>query len=454
MNNVLISEQLGAMALVDQLRHQQMEVDEHLSLPQRRVAVAARIREYYQSNNIAFTDAQIDQGVREFFARRLTFEAPPLSATDRLWTAVFIHRQKAVRLLQYVAIAALVVQCSKVVIEDNALKNAQKALAAEQTATAERHASLATQQARLATLQQQAAHHREPAAERLLARAQGWLAQAQPLLEQPSLSAPLLAQSDTALNDSAAIFEARAQLDQLQQDPAYLAGAPLFAALPAHWAEAASTLANADTQGLETTQRQITQLQGLLGNVSAVKPLAIEFGRLSAALAASHLPTADKQLLQTIAAQAKAAIEQFDHAGAQTQLDTLGYALDVAAKRLTLQIVDRSGVKSGVERCYKNSQCNDDAGATQGKSWYLVTQASDEAGNPARLPITSSETGQRVWASQFAVRVSRAEYLKVKADKLDDGHINERALGDKAADRLSMTFNGRVMHPVETILEW
>lgn len=48
MSKVLLSEQLGAMARVDQLRQHQNEVDEYLSLPQRRVEVAARIREYYQ----------------------------------------------------------------------------------------------------------------------------------------------------------------------------------------------------------------------------------------------------------------------------------------------------------------------------------------------------------------------------------------------------------------------
>jgi uncharacterized protein DUF6384 len=67
MSDILLSEQLGAMALVDQLRHQQMAVEKDLSLPQRRAEVAARIREYYQNNGVQFTEAQIDQGVRILF---------------------------------------------------------------------------------------------------------------------------------------------------------------------------------------------------------------------------------------------------------------------------------------------------------------------------------------------------------------------------------------------------
>ncbi|MGH8391279.1 MAG: DUF6384 family protein, partial [Pseudomonas sp.] len=96
MSDILLSEQLGAMALVDQLRHQQMAVEKDLSLPQRRAEVAARIREYYQNNGVQFTEAQIDQGVREFFSKRLVFEAPELSALDRFWSKVLLRRHRGI----------------------------------------------------------------------------------------------------------------------------------------------------------------------------------------------------------------------------------------------------------------------------------------------------------------------------------------------------------------------
>lgn len=117
MSDVRLSEQLGAMARVDQLRHQQQEVDEHLSLPQRRAEVAARIREYYQSNGIQFSDTLIDQGVREFFASRLVFEAPPLGPFERLWSKVLLKRSWVIRAVQLLAVAALMVQCARVIIQ-------------------------------------------------------------------------------------------------------------------------------------------------------------------------------------------------------------------------------------------------------------------------------------------------------------------------------------------------
>jgi|GEM_PF-2516323 len=83
MSKGLISEQMGAMALVDELRHRQMEVEEHLDLPRREAEVAERIRAYYKSQGIECDDQLVDQGVREFFNQRLVFEAQPMSLWQR-----------------------------------------------------------------------------------------------------------------------------------------------------------------------------------------------------------------------------------------------------------------------------------------------------------------------------------------------------------------------------------
>lgn len=50
---------------------------------------------------------------------------------------------------------------------------------------------------------------------------------------------------------------------------------------------------------------------------------------------------------------------------------------------LTLNIVDRKGTKSGVERNYK---------ASGGKSWFVVVEATDSSSNVMKVPVTSAET--------------------------------------------------------------
>lgn len=83
MSNGRLADQMGAMALVDDLRHRRMEIEEHLDLPKREAEVAGRIRAYYQSQGIDCDDALVTEGVREFFKHRLVFEAPPMSLWDR-----------------------------------------------------------------------------------------------------------------------------------------------------------------------------------------------------------------------------------------------------------------------------------------------------------------------------------------------------------------------------------
>lgn len=83
MSSAPLSEQMGAMALVDELRQRRMEALEHLDLPRREAEVAERIRAYYKSQGIACDDETVAQGVRAFFEQRLVFEAQPMSLWQR-----------------------------------------------------------------------------------------------------------------------------------------------------------------------------------------------------------------------------------------------------------------------------------------------------------------------------------------------------------------------------------
>ncbi|MNE35699.1 hypothetical protein D3C80_1294750 [compost metagenome] len=83
-----------------------------------------------------------------------------------------------------------------------------------------------------------------------------------------------------------------------------------------------------------------------------------------------------------------------------------------------------------------------------------MVEATDAGGISAEVPVTSSETGKQRWSRLFAVRVSQAEYLKVKVDKLDDGHIDDRMMGSKAANSLTLRFNQRTTGNPDMIMDW
>ena len=89
---VSLREQLGALAVIDDMRHRDMVVQEHLDLPKRRAEVILRVREFYASRGVEVDDATIEQGVKAYFDRRLTFEAPELTPMQERLARLYITR--------------------------------------------------------------------------------------------------------------------------------------------------------------------------------------------------------------------------------------------------------------------------------------------------------------------------------------------------------------------------
>ncbi|MCQ0166395.1 MAG: DUF6384 family protein [Pseudomonas qingdaonensis] len=478
MSSVPLSEQLGAMAVVDQLRHQQMQVQEHLNLPQRRAEVAERIRTYYQAQGIAYDDALIEQGVRAFFARRLAFEAPEQTALQRLTTRLLLNRRKLMRILQLIVVALLAVQCTRVVNDTAKTSKVQDNVRTAEYRSSDLSADLAQHQSRLDALQQAVAQQPEPAATRLLGPLAERLTQVQTLLthrpwpqlidsdnrdsvqqdldtyERNTQSARAqLRQADKGLNDVQAIIDARSRLQAVLHNPAFTAGAKRFGVMAQQARVADQAIGNADTQGIEVVDREVGELESQLDRIQQVQPLIRRLDEIEQQLPALRLPPNDLRVVRAQAAQVDKAIDALQARQASDHLSTLDSLLVFARQALELRVVDRYGVKSGVERCYDQALCNQGGDSLQGKSWYLVVEAVDAAGNPISVPVTSSETGESRWASYFGVRVSQAEYLKVKEDKLSDGHIDDLAMGSKPANMLSLKFNQRVAKP-DMILDW
>ena len=478
MSSVPLSEQLGAMAVVDQLRHQQMQVQEHLNLPQRRAEVAERIRTYYQAQGIAYDDALIEQGVRAFFARRLAFEAPEQTALQRLTTRLLLNRRKLMRILQLIVVALLAVQCTRVVNDTAKTSKVQDNVRTAEYRSSDLSADLAQHQSRLDALQQAVAQQPEPAVTRLLGPLAERLTQVQTLLthrpwpqlidsdnrdsvqqdldtyERNTQSARAqLRQADKGLNDVQAIIDARSRLQAVLHNPAFTAGAKRFGVMAQQARLADQAIGNADPQGIEVVDREVGELESQLDRIQQVQPLIRRLDEIEQQLPALRLPPNDLRVVRAQAAQVDKAIDALQARQASGHLSTLDSLLVFARQALELRVVDRYGVKSGVERCYDQALCNQGGDSLQGKSWYLVVEAVDAAGNPISVPVTSSETGESRWASYFGVRVSQAEYLKVKEDKLSDGHIDDLAMGSKPANMLSLKFNQRVAKP-DMILDW
>ncbi|MBC3413831.1 hypothetical protein HU720_21280 [Pseudomonas sp. SWRI51] len=408
--SVSLSEQIGAMALVDQLRHREMEIQEHLDLPQRRAEVAERIRTYYQNSGISFDDAQIEEGVHQFFSRRLMFEAPPLGRVQRLLVRLIMARRK---LLSWAGAALLTALLS---LGSFALMERRQNLMVERNAhqlildSRSLQNDIALQRQRL-----------EQVRARLKAKPQALVAD---LAEKIELRLP------KALP---APIELPASIDRDNRGP-----------LNARISQAQAEL-NAARENVTSATRRLNRVDSVYASLDYQQQVLTR-------LDAMPLSAADRKLLLAWNTEASNDIAALRLKKANATLNVLKDYLDYAARPLSIELVDRPGVKSGVERCYEAAGCSKNS--TRGKSWYLVVEPLDATSKPARMPVTSVETGQTQWADLFAVRVSREEYLKVRQDKLDDGHISERMMGSKPANSLMPLFNQRTSSIPDMILEW
>lgn len=93
-----------------------------------------------------------------------------------------------------------------------------------------------------------------------------------------------------------------------------------------------------------------------------------------------------------------------------------------------IRIVNRPGEVSGLWRI---PDANPDT-----YNFYLVVEAIGADGNPLPQSITNEETGKTERVSTWAVRVDRSVLAAVKADKEDDGIIQNNIVGRKELGRL------------------
>jgi hypothetical protein len=110
----------------------------------------------------------------------------------------------------------------------------------------------------------------------------------------------------------------------------------------------------------------------------------------------------------------------------------LSAMLDELRLAYEIRIVSRPGEMSGIWRI---PRVNPDS-----RNYYLVVEALNDAGEPIERQIPNEETGQRETVKKWAVRVSKAAFDAVQADKLDDGIIQNAVIGEKRRGEADVTW--------------
>lgn len=471
MAGVSLTEQIGAMALIDELRHRQLVVQEHLNLPERRKEVAGRIREFYQSKKMAVDDALVEQGVRAYFDRRLSFEAPTLGPLPNILSKVYITRDRwwkpAAGLAALLLALAAVGQGTYRYIDEQKTEDVRNRVAAEGRLVSQLKVELERHHKQLDGLKERIGANGYPVVsqnvqslQQMLTAASGLLNPSYPVTvaAESRVAAqnavddqhPSLVQASGIINQSAARLTALSELltaceslATLRGDPDYNAAKRQHAILVQAEREAVAALDQPDG---DKVAGAVVHLQKLAAKAKESDSYADNLQGVEKAFLSMHLPAEEALRVKALVGSVKESINALDTTNAASHLAKLRHVLAFAEAPLTLNIVDRSGTKSGVERNYN---------ASNGKSWFLIVEATDSAGQVVAVPVKSAETGKESNAKLFGIRVSREEYERVKADKKQDGHVDDRLVGRKAGNTLSIQFNNRVASAnPDTITEW
>lgn len=113
--------------------------------------------------------------------------------------------------------------------------------------------------------------------------------------------------------------------------------------------------------------------------------------------------------------QGKTAAAEGDRPRAMRILSDLTYLRDTIRQEYALQIVNRTGVDTGVWTSPK--------GFNEATGHYIVVEAISRDGNKLTLPIRNEESQSVENVDIWAVRVTEQIYERVRADKVDDGII-------------------------------
>lgn len=395
---IALDQLMLAMDVVDTLRHQQDLVDQALAEDSRSAALIERIRGIYANQGIEVPDSVIAEGVDALRRDRFVYQ-PPAARWSRRLAGLWVERWRWAKRGALAAILGTVLWAGI---------DIPRQLAERRQASA--------QSAQLDSLQDRFAQ-----ADQALAG----LGREQQALELPgSVRAggeKLLAQAGQETGRaSQALAQARA----------------------ARWPQPGSdaVLFQRDLDGvhapLAEAEQALARAGGLLADAGNLGRLAQAFGRVRTSLLAAQVAPPVRRDLDELISQAGAALQAGDVPLARGRIDRLEQVAATLDLSYQLRIVSRPDVQSGVWR-----HPADNPGA---RNYYIIVDAIGADGQPLPLPVTSEEDQVTRTVSRFGIRVPEQVYEQVRADKLDNGLIDNWRFGEKRRGELEPRYHFNV----------
>lgn len=396
-----LSEVMLAMDVVDTLRHEQALVESALNEDQRDAAFVERIKSIYAKQGIEVTDQVIADGVEALKKDRFVYQ-PPKHGFQTWLAGLYVKRGKVIKVFGLL-LAVLGIGWGAVKIPQNLYESHE---------TEKVQAQIDTLQSRYKTAAGKLDHLNKKLAN----------------LKTDNLSRTtvnsLKQRIQTQLNDAQQALEYTAKSIPRNVDN-IVASAP-----------AKAMLNSADSQlnkALRTAENALNSADNSLTDIGSLTSTAAKLTAIKQSLSNTNLAANVQGQIQQHINRADQAITAGNASDALMLTKNLEAQLSAVQQSYTLRIVNQRGVQSGLWR-YPNSN-------SRARNYYLVVDAIDANGQPVRLPITSEETQATDTVSRFAVRVPRQVFERVKADKQDNGLIDNNIVARKRAGELNPKFS-------------
>lgn len=179
-----------------------------------------------------------------------------------------------------------------------------------------------------------------------------------------------------------------------------------------------------------------------VAEIAGTQPLEL----VTAAEAACAVVTDPEAItrIDALAAEGESAGKAGDADGMREAIAELDAIRAALVQSFELRIVSREGEDTGV---YRIPDVNEAA-----RNYYIIVEPVTDKGEVLSLPVVNEENGRTYTVSKWGVRVPEATYERVRADKSDDGIVQDNVLGEKPRGTLKVTYR----MPVESgvITEW
>ena len=461
-----LSDQMGVMGIIDKMRHEKVKLSELLSISEQREAIQKRIEDYYQAQGIDVDTATIEEGIRVWFADRLT---TPLREPTRL-EAIYMKRSHWFSKIRYgltVSLCLVVVGLGiNYALNDFRQYQSQKLVGAYQLLAKE-----------FDEVTQALYAHREdspsisnPALDGLrsahTSQRNGVIALAESIKNDVQAIDNLIAMENfdsnyaSRMNDFSgkmvtyklekySLDEAHKKIADTQSISMQFAQLEeqkkaIYAQYPAMNQASLSLKQLLESSGSthEQIKTSFVSLQEKLTLVSEVNQKLGKAESIRAHLLSFKLTHDETQKVESLYAEIRSSLNSLDKktdAGFE-YFESLG---EIVGLDLQLLVNPDGKGKTGVERTFDGSG---------GKSWYIIAGAVKPSGDVVDVFVKNRETGVLEKMSEFGVKVSHAKYQAVGRDKKDDGVVRDNVLATKPAG--SIVFSPTNDVEIEYVTRW